>query len=58
MLRHEVLEGEEAFCVDNFFIKEGISLEGLRLEDLRSKIDNCQNFYSEKYAELQEKLNE
>jgi len=57
MLRHEVLEGEEAFYVDNFFIKEGISLEGLRLEDLRSKIETCQDFYTQKYTELQEKLN-
>lgn len=57
MLRHEVLEGEEAFYVDNFFIKEGISLEGLRLEDLRSKIETCQDFYIQKYTELQEKLN-
>jgi hypothetical protein len=58
MLRHEVLEGEEAFHVDNFFIKEGISLEGLRLEDLRAKIENCQNFYTQKYSDLQEKLKE
>lgn len=57
MLRHEVLEGEEVFDVDNFFLEEGISLEGLRLEDLRSKIETCQNFYSHKYSELQEKLN-
>lgn len=57
MLRHEILEGEEVFCVDDFFIKEGISLEGLRLEDLRSKIETCQNFYTHKHSELQEKLN-
>jgi hypothetical protein len=57
MLRHEVLEGEEAFHVDEFFLKEGISLEGLRLEDLRSKIETCQNFYTHKFSELQEKLN-
>jgi hypothetical protein len=56
MLKHEVL-GEEVFDVDNFFLEEGISLEGLRLEDLRSKIETCQNFYSHKYSELQEKLN-
>lgn len=58
MLRHEVLEGEEAFCVDNFFNKEGISLEGLRLEDLRTKIETCQNFYTHKYSDLEEKLKE
>ena len=58
MLRHEVLEGEEVFCIDDFFIKEGISLEGLRLEDLRSKIETCQNFYTEKYSDLEEKLKE
>lgn len=57
MLRHEVLEGEEVFYVDNFFLEEGISLEGLRLEDLRSKIETCQSFYSNKHLELQEKLN-
>lgn len=58
MLRHEVLEEEEVFCIDDFFIKEGISLEGLRLEDLRSKIETCQNFYTEKYSDLEEKLKE
>lgn len=58
MLRHEVLEGEEVFCADNFFIKEGISLEGLRLEDLTSKIETCQSFYRDKYSELQERLND
>ena len=58
MLRHEALEGEEAFCIDNFFIKEGISLDGLRLEDLRSKIETCQSFYTHKFSDLQEKLNE
>jgi hypothetical protein len=58
LLRHEILEGEEAFCIDSFFITEGISLEGLRLEDLRSKIETCQNFYIEKFSELQENLKE
>jgi hypothetical protein len=58
MLRHEILEGEEAFYVDEFFTKEGISLEGLRLENLRSKIETCQDFYTHKYSELQEKIKE
>jgi hypothetical protein len=58
MLRHENLDEQEVFCVDDFFTKEGISLEGLRLEDLRSKIETCQNFYTHKFLELQEKLNE
>jgi len=58
MLRNEILQGEEAFYVDNFFINEGISLEGLRLSDLRFKIETCQDFYTQKYSELQEKLNE
>jgi hypothetical protein len=58
MLRHENLDEQEVFCVDDFFTKEGISLEGLRLDDLRSKIETCQNFYTHKFLELQEKLNE
>jgi hypothetical protein len=57
LLRNEYL-GEEVFCIDEFFIKEGISLEGLRAEDLTSKIESCQSFYREKFLDLQENLKE